>query len=75
MTCRIMLIASPVYWLQALNLDPDDATLFSNRSLCWLHLGDGKKALTDAAACQSVRPGWSKACYREGAAQMLLKFR
>uniref|UniRef100_A0A453GIT7 Uncharacterized protein n=1 Tax=Aegilops tauschii subsp. strangulata TaxID=200361 RepID=A0A453GIT7_AEGTS len=23
----------------ALELDPDDATLFSNRSLCWLHIG------------------------------------
>jgi len=36
-------------------------------------LGNGKKALTDAVACKSMRPGWSKACYREGAAQMLLK--
>jgi len=57
----------------AIDLDPDDATLFSHRSLCRLRLGNEKKALTDAVACKSMRPGWSKACYREGAAQMLLK--
>ncbi|CAN6231691.1 unnamed protein product [Urochloa humidicola] len=66
------LSAEEIY-TRALSVDPDDATLFSNRSLCWLHLGDGKKALTDAVACKSMRPGWSKACYREGAARMLLK--
>ncbi|XP_039787831.1 protein STIP1 homolog [Panicum virgatum] len=66
------LSAEEIY-TKAIDLDPDDATLFSNRSLCRLRLGNGKKALTDAAACKSMRPGWSKACYREGAAQMLLK--
>ncbi|KAG0533048.1 hypothetical protein BDA96_04G158800 [Sorghum bicolor] len=59
--------------LKAMNLDPADATLFANRSLCRLRLGDGRKALTDAVACKSMRPGWSKACYREGAARMVLK--
>ncbi|OEL22121.1 hypothetical protein BAE44_0016860, partial [Dichanthelium oligosanthes] len=49
--------------LQAMNLDPDDATLFSNRSLCRLRLGGGKKALTDAVTCKSMRPGWSKAYF------------
>ncbi|CAL4887824.1 unnamed protein product [Urochloa decumbens] len=66
------LCAEEIY-TKAMNLDPDDATLFSNRSLCWLRLGDGKKALTDAVASKSMRPGWSKFCYREGAARMLLK--
>ncbi|KAG2651010.1 hypothetical protein PVAP13_1NG214214, partial [Panicum virgatum] len=65
-------LSAEVY-TEAIDLDPDDATLFSNRSLCRLRLGNGKKALTDAVACKSMRPGWSKACYREGAAQMLLK--
>ncbi|CAL4969322.1 unnamed protein product [Urochloa decumbens] len=70
--CRDYLCAEEIY-TKAMNLDPDDATLFSNRSLCWLRLGDGKKALTDAVASKSMRPGWSKFCYREGAARMLLK--
>ncbi|KAL6634317.1 hypothetical protein ACP70R_026988 [Stipagrostis hirtigluma subsp. patula] len=60
-------------YTKAMNLDPDDATLYSNRSLCWLRLGNGKKALTDAQACRMMRSSWSKACYREGAALMLLE--
>ncbi|XP_021315477.1 tankyrase-2 isoform X1 [Sorghum bicolor] len=60
-------------YTKAMNLDPADATLFANRSLCRLRMGDGRKALTDAVACKSMRPGWSKACYREGAARMVLK--
>jgi len=52
---------------------PDDATLLSNRSLCWLKLGEGDRALMDAQLCRMKRPGWAKACYLQGAAQMLLK--
>ncbi|CAM0955251.1 unnamed protein product [Alopecurus aequalis] len=57
----------------AMEIDPDDATLYSNRSLCWLLMGDGGKALLDADECRNMRPDWSKACYRQGAALMLLK--
>uniref|UniRef100_A0ACD6AAT0 Uncharacterized protein n=1 Tax=Avena sativa TaxID=4498 RepID=A0ACD6AAT0_AVESA len=53
--------------------DPHDATLFSNRSLCFLRLGDGQSALQDALACREMRPSWPKGCYRQGAALMLLK--
>nr|CAB3449802.1 unnamed protein product [Digitaria exilis] len=52
---------------------PDDLTMFSNRSLCWLKLGEGDRALMDAQVCRMKRPGWAKACYLQGAAQMLLK--
>ncbi|RLN08981.1 hypothetical protein C2845_PM11G05400 [Panicum miliaceum] len=52
---------------------PDDATLFSNRSLCWLKLGEGDRALMDPQVCRMKLPGWAKACYLQGAAQMLLK--
>jgi hypothetical protein len=69
--CRILLNASSV--LQAMKLDPGNASLLSNRSLCWLRFGNGKKALEDAQACRMLRPGWAKACYREGTALMLLK--
>ncbi|KAJ1279206.1 hypothetical protein BS78_04G137600 [Paspalum vaginatum] len=63
--------ASGLY-TKAMDLDPDDATLFSNRSLCWLRMGDGHKALQDALECRRIRPDWPKACYRQGAALMLL---
>ncbi|OEL19555.1 hypothetical protein BAE44_0019424 [Dichanthelium oligosanthes] len=58
---------------QAMDLDPDDATLLSNRSLCWLRMGDGEKALRDAVECREMRADWPKSCYRQGAALLLLQ--
>ncbi|CAL4969310.1 unnamed protein product [Urochloa decumbens] len=52
---------------------PDDSTLYSNRCLCWLKMGQGDQALSDSGICRMQRPGWAKACYLQGAAQMLLK--
>uniref|UniRef100_A0ACD6AQP7 Uncharacterized protein n=1 Tax=Avena sativa TaxID=4498 RepID=A0ACD6AQP7_AVESA len=66
------LLAAKIYH-EAMELDPGNATLLSNRSLCWLRFGNGEKALEDAQACRMMRPGWAKACYREGTALMLLK--
>ena len=58
---------------QATELDPNDATVLSNRSLCWLRAGQAERALEDAKACRALRPDWAKACYREGAAHRLLQ--
>lgn len=60
---------------QAIDLDPNDAIFLSNRSLCWLKMGQPEQALTDAQACQALRPNWAKACYREGAALRVLQVR
>ncbi|XP_044499913.1 ankyrin-1-like [Mangifera indica] len=60
-------------YTQAMDLDPTDATLPSNRSLCWLRLGQAEHALADAKTCRGLRPDWPKACYREGAALRLLE--
>lgn len=60
-------------YTQAIDLDPNEGTLLSNRSLCWLRLGQADKALSDAKACRVLRPDWAKACYREGAALLLLQ--
>ncbi|XP_037474217.1 STI1-like protein [Triticum dicoccoides] len=59
--------------LTAIKFDPNNATLYSNRSLCWLRMGEGYKALLDADECRKLRPDWPKAFYRQGAALMLLK--
>lgn len=59
--------------IQAIDLDPTDGTLFSNRSLCWIRLGQAEHALDDAKTCRALRPDWPKACYREGAALRLLQ--
>jgi tetratricopeptide (TPR) repeat protein len=58
---------------QATELDPNDAAVLSNRSLCWLRAGQAERALEDAKACRALRPDWAKACYREGAAHRLLQ--
>ncbi|CAI9271880.1 unnamed protein product [Lactuca saligna] len=60
-------------YTQAIDFDPSDATLFSNRSLCWIRLGQADQALTDAQACRGLRPNWAKAWYREGAALRLMQ--
>lgn len=58
---------------QAIGLDSFDATLYSNRSLCYLKIGEAQKALLDAETCINNRPDWVKGYYRKGAALMLLK--
>ncbi|CAL4887814.1 unnamed protein product [Urochloa decumbens] len=63
------------FYSVAIESDPQscDATLFSNRSLCYIKMGEGHKALIDAGACRIILPYWPKAWYRQGAAHMLLK--
>lgn len=61
--------------LQAIDFDPTDATLLSNRSLCWIRLGQAEQSLADARACKALKPDWPKAYYREGAALRLLQVR
>lgn len=60
-------------FLQAIDFHPTDGVLLSNRSLCWLRLGQAEQALADAKACRALKPNWMKACYREGAALRLLQ--
>lgn len=57
----------------ALKFDDTDATLYSNRSICWLHLGDGDEALSDAQACTRAWPDWEKGYYRQGMVPRLLE--
>ncbi|TVU00349.1 hypothetical protein EJB05_54244 [Eragrostis curvula] len=61
------------FYTQAIEEDPGDETLFANRSLCWLQMRDGDRALLDAQQCKTIRPSWSMAWYREGTALSLLK--
>ncbi|KAM0886503.1 hypothetical protein ACQ4PT_029615 [Festuca glaucescens] len=60
-------------YTQALRMDNFDTKLLSNRSLCWLRMGDGQRAFDDAAKCKRLRPKWAKAHYRQGAALMFTK--
>ena len=50
----------------------DNKFLWSNRSACYLAMGEKEKALKDAEICRRVDPLWTKACYRLGAARLAL---
>ncbi|TVU06259.1 hypothetical protein EJB05_49461 [Eragrostis curvula] len=41
-------VAAIYFYCLAMEKDPLDATLLANRSLCWLRLGEGDRALLDA---------------------------
>ncbi|XP_078173093.1 uncharacterized protein LOC144566919 [Carex rostrata] len=57
----------------AMLMFPTDATIFANRSLCWLRMAEGDLALEDAQTAKSLGRNWPKAYYRLGAAFMSLK--
>ncbi|KAL0371225.1 UNVERIFIED_CONTAM: Ankyrin repeat domain-containing protein 53 [Sesamum angustifolium] len=65
-------LSAMVCYTEAISLCPGDATMLSNRSLCWARLNEGKRALSDAQSCVHLRPDWPKAHYREGVAWRLL---
>ncbi|XP_067018529.1 uncharacterized protein [Acropora muricata] len=50
---------------KAIDLSTGDYRLFSNRSLCYLKLGDPKKALEDCDKCLSLKPNFHKAIMRK----------
>uniref|UniRef100_A0ACD5V829 Uncharacterized protein n=1 Tax=Avena sativa TaxID=4498 RepID=A0ACD5V829_AVESA len=66
-------LAAMYFYGLLMEIDPFDAAMFANRSLCWLRKGEGHRALLDAQQCKMMRPDWSKAWYREGAALSFMK--
>ncbi|KAJ4789805.1 Tetratricopeptide repeat protein 28 [Rhynchospora pubera] len=70
-------LAANIFYSKAMKIasarGSDDAVLFSNRSLCWLRMGEGDRAREDALMAKRLSPEWPKAYYRIGAALMLLE--
>nr|XP_051184646.1 uncharacterized protein LOC127298826 isoform X1 [Lolium perenne] len=58
---------------KVLDINPSDTPMHANKSLCWLHMRHGGLALEEAHKCKMIRPRWSKAWYREGAALSFMK--
>ncbi|KAH9584300.1 hypothetical protein LSM04_008310 [Trypanosoma melophagium] len=58
---------------KAIELDPSNHVLFSNRSACYAALHKYENALTDAEKCISLKPDWVKGYVRRGAALHGLK--
>lgn len=54
---------------QAIELDPTNHVLYSNRSGAYASLKDYQKALDDATKTTEIKPDWAKGWGRKGAAQ------
>ena len=58
---------------EAIEKDPENHVLYSNRSAAYLSSGEGQKALDDAEKCVNLEPTWAKGYGRKGAALHMLK--
>ncbi|CAH1112736.1 unnamed protein product [Psylliodes chrysocephalus] len=56
------------YYSEAIELDPKNAVLFSNRSAAYAKASQYELALKDAEKAVDIKPDWSKAYSRKGAA-------
>lgn len=57
---------------EAIASDPTDATFYSNRSACYMHLFKPDLALADAVIARHLRPEWPKAAFRMSVARLEL---
>lgn len=60
------------FYCQALELDPNDAVLYSNRAISRIHLGKYDLALTDSLQCIDLKPHWFKGYSNQGTALLRL---
>lgn len=58
--------------MQAMEIDPDNSTLYAKRSLCFLYTGYEGEALEDATTYKDMQPDLSS-CYEQEAALILVK--
>lgn len=61
------------FYSEAINLEPDNAVFYSNRSACYAALKQWQKAYEDAIQCVAKDPKFIKGYYRLSAAQTELK--
>lgn len=57
---------------EAIKLNGQSATLWSNRSACYLTMGDATNACHDAEICRRLDTKWVKGCYRLAMARIAL---
>nr|XP_019703248.1 hsp70-Hsp90 organizing protein 3 [Elaeis guineensis] len=53
-------------YTQAIKLEPNNPTLYSNRAAAFLHLVKLSKALADAEMTITLKPQWEKGYFRKG---------
>jgi len=60
------------YYSQAIQLEPNDHVLYSNRSGCYINTNKPHLALQDANKCISLNPSWWKGYHKKGLAEFAL---
>lgn len=63
-----MLIECSEKFSQAIEIEPENHVLYSNRSGAWASKKDFDKALEDANITTELKPDWAKGWGRKGAA-------
>lgn len=57
-----------IHFTEAIELEPDNAAYYSNRSAAYLKSGDKEDALKDGKKCVELKADWGKGYSRQGAA-------
>lgn len=60
------------YFSEAIELDPSNHVLYSNRSGAYVSMGEHQKALDDATKCVDLKPDWVKGHIRKATARIYL---
>lgn len=60
------------YYTKAIEEDPTNHILYSNRSVCYYHLNNYENALKDAQSCIKYKSDFPKGYQRQGAAYFKL---
>ncbi|RLN31197.1 hypothetical protein C2845_PM05G16540 [Panicum miliaceum] len=60
-------------YTMAMEIDPENSSLYAKRSLCFLNTGHEVKALEDATTYKDMQPDLSKSCYVHRAALLLVE--
>lgn len=60
------------FFTQAIEIDPNNHVLYSNRSACYAKMEKGNESLQDANKTVELKPDWAKGWGRKGAAHHLL---
>lgn len=56
------------FYTEAVELNPQDHTVYGNRAMAYANSNNFDKSLEDAEMCIKIKPDWGKGYHRKGAA-------